>query len=133
METVKPLVEQPHLPPQPGKGGICQTMGEGNVYGLVGASPYSDSKNYTYDFISDHINYTAGGHSIIMGVDYSKADGYSYNTGSSKSFTSHSMKNTSWYIQDDWKIFPRITLPAAYVMISPALILQNPIIQRVTN
>lgn len=74
------------------KAEYAKPMGEGNVYGLVRASPYSDSKNYTYDFISDHINYTAGGHSIIMGVDYSKADGYSYNTGSSKSFTSHSMK-----------------------------------------
>lgn len=103
------------------KAEYAKPMGEGNVYGLVRASPYSDSKNYTYDFISDHINYTAGGHSIIMGVDYSKADGYSYNTGSSKSFTSHSMKNTSWYIQDDWKIFPRITLSGGIRHDKPSL------------
>lgn len=99
----------------------AKPWGEGDVYGLVKTSPYSDSKKYTYDFVSDHIGYTSKAHSIVMGVDYSKADGYSYNTGSSKFKASHSMKNTSWYIQDDWKILPSVTLSGGIRHDKPSL------------
>lgn len=99
----------------------AKPWGEGNVYGLVKTNPYSDSKKYTYDFISEHVDYKSKAHSIVMGLDYSKADGSSYNTGSSTSKSSHSMKNTSWYIQDDWKILPSVTVSGGIRHDKPSL------------
>ena len=46
----------------------------------------------------------------MFGLDYSKAEGMSYNSGTTSKKESHSINNYSWYGQDEWKILPRFTL-----------------------
>lgn len=76
--------------------------------------PYNS--DYSYEFISDQVNYTTPRNSLIFGLDYSKGDnnlltriGSDPNTGN-RLMGYVTMKNYSYYIQDDWEFIPRVTL-----------------------
>lgn len=87
--------------------------GEGSIFGSVNLGAFSDTRDYTYDFISDQVNYHAKDHDLVFGIDYSKASGASVNTGTDTGTTSngnHVVKNTSIYAQDEWKFLPKLTL-----------------------
>lgn len=89
-------------------------LGEGNFEGTTG-SPYIDSSDYTYDFVSEQVRYQSGRHDIIAGMDYSKGKNnllttVGYNADGDQVFGHRSMKNYSYYIQDDWTLFPGLTL-----------------------
>lgn len=85
--------------------------GEGDIHSPVRKEAYSDTRDYSYDFLSDQINYTAKNHDVVFGFDYSKAKGSSVNTGTNTGTTSgkHVVKNTSIYAQDDWNFLPKLT------------------------
>lgn len=75
-------------------------------------SLFNADLSYTYDFISDQVTYLTNRHNVVFGVDYAAGK-----DDDAKEFTAHSgkyehfkMKNTSYYIQDDWKIIPHVTL-----------------------
>lgn len=84
--------------------------GEGSPGIYVKSTPYDATEDYKYTFISDQVNYTSGRHNIVFGLDYSKAEGLSYNSGTTSVKESHSMDNYSWYAQEEWKILPNLTL-----------------------
>ena len=92
-------------------GRYTKPWGEGDIHSQVRKEAYSDTRNYTYDFLSDQVNYTAKNHNVVFGIDYSKASGSSVNTGTNTGTTSgnHVVKNTSIYAQDDWNFLPKLT------------------------
>lgn len=77
---------------------------------------YGIASDFSYDFISEQATFSDSRHTVVMGLDYSKGYdnrltriGYDPETGS-KISGNRSMKNYSYYIQDDWKIIPKVTL-----------------------
>lgn len=83
-------------------------------YGKTGEA-YKTKSDYDYDFISDQVVLNTSRHNVVFGFDYSK--GYN-NLPTSAGFgdngmqikANRSMKNYSYYIQDDWEIIPHVTL-----------------------
>lgn len=69
---------------------------------------YNAHNDYSYDFISDQVTYLTSRHNVVFGVDYSAGDGNVMD--SDKMLHDIKMKNTSYYVQDDWKIIPNVTL-----------------------
>ena len=68
-----------------------------------------------YTFVSDQITFVDSKNELVFGLDYSKG----YNNISTKVgenadgdiiFGHHSMENYSFYLQEDWKVLPTITL-----------------------
>ncbi len=90
-------------------------LGEGNSQGTVSA-PYSVSSDMNYDFLSNQVEFTDACNTLVFGVDYSKArslDGQhpmGFDEDGDAIYGDRSMKNHSYYIQDDWKLSPAITL-----------------------
>jgi vitamin B12 transporter len=64
--------------------------------------------HFKYQFFSDQVTYQSGRHTVVMGVDYSKANDLKARTKFDDSPTW--MSNTSPYIQESWKILPKVTL-----------------------
>lgn len=64
---------------------------------------------YTYHFWSDQFTYTPANHTIVVGIDYSKAQSHVRGQWD-KPTTPYIMSSTSTYVQDDWRIFPKVTL-----------------------
>lgn len=64
---------------------------------------------YTYHFWSDQLTYTPANHTIVAGIDYSKAQNH-VRKAWDKPTRPYTMSSTSTYIQDDWKILPKVTL-----------------------
>lgn len=76
---------------------------------------YMSKSDYTYDFISDQVTLNTSRHNLVFGFDYSKGDNNIPNKiGNTSDGTiikgNYSMKNYSYYIQDDWEIIPDVTL-----------------------
>lgn len=69
---------------------------------------YNAHNDYTYDFISDQVTYLSSRHNVVFGVDYSYGKGDVMD--SNNILHDIKMKNTSYYVQDDWKIIPNVTL-----------------------
>lgn len=73
--------------------------------------------DYAYYFVSDQLNYSSSKHNLVMGIDYSNGKNnlptklYKDNQGNIVK-GQRSMYNFSYYIQDDWNIFPKLTLSA---------------------
>lgn len=68
---------------------------------------------YVYDFFNDQITYTAKDHTVVAGIDYTKAKSKTPKVkwnGAPYPNAIYEMKNTSLYVQDDWKILPNVTL-----------------------
>lgn len=84
-------------------------LGEGDIHGTIG-SPYTAASSYKYTFFSDALHYQSGKHSLVFGVDYTKAKGGSSNTGTGRTASDKWLKSTSYYMQDDWEILPKLTL-----------------------
>lgn len=90
-------------------------LGEGDSKGTVSA-PYSVGSNMNYDFLSDQVESTDSRNTLVFGVDYSKArsvDGQhamGFDEDGNTIYGDRSMKNYSYYIQDDWKLSPAVTL-----------------------
>lgn len=67
------------------------------------------NNRFRYRFFSDQLTYQSSRHTVVMGVDYSKAINLKKKT--SKYDTSPTwMSNVSPYIQESWKILPKVTL-----------------------
>lgn len=88
--------------------------GEGTPGGRA-STPYSVTSDYTYNFISDQVNFNDGVHNIILGLDYSKGHnnalrraGYDQDGNIIKA--NRWLENYSYFIQDDWKFAPNWTL-----------------------
>lgn len=78
-----------------------------------------EPSDYSYDFISDQVRYQSSRHDVIFGMDYSRGRdnlqkeisiGWDDGGNQIKKLISRSMKNYSYYIQDDWEIIPDVTL-----------------------
>lgn len=91
-------------------GQYTKPDGEGSPGIYVKSTPYDATEDYKYTFISDQVNFTSKYHNIVFGLDYSKAQGMSYNSGTTSKKERHSLDNYSWYAQDEWKVLPRLTL-----------------------
>ncbi|MDY4920278.1 MAG: TonB-dependent receptor [Phascolarctobacterium sp.] len=82
--------------------------------GIDGGAPYIYDTDYTYDFLSEQATFTTSRHTVVFGFDYSQAkDNISKKvngTGSNVRYGNMGLKNTSYYVQDDWKIIPKVTL-----------------------
>ncbi len=83
-------------------------------YGKASES-YKYKSDYDYDFISDQVTLNTSRHGLVFGFDYSK--GYNniptsagYDQLGNPIKANRSMKNFSYYIQDDWEIIPNVTL-----------------------
>lgn len=68
------------------------------------------STDYTYDFISDQVTYLTSRHNVVFGVDYVSAKDNLVRQRVDGSFSNFKMKNTSYFVQDDWEIIPHVTL-----------------------
>ena len=73
---------------------------------------FNADADYTYDFISDQVTYLTNRHNVVFGVDYAhgKDNAAKALVGTSGKPANFKMKNTSYYVQDDWKIIPHVTL-----------------------
>ena len=73
---------------------------------------FNADADYTYDFISDQVTYLTNRHNVVFGVDYAhgKDNAAKALVGTSGKLANFKMKNTSYYVQDDWKIIPHVTL-----------------------
>mgnify|MGYP002435279074 CR=1 FL=1 len=73
---------------------------------------FNADADYTYDFISDQVTYLTNRHNVVFGVDYAhgKDNAAKALVGTSGKAANFKMKNTSYYVQDDWKIIPHVTL-----------------------
>ena len=73
---------------------------------------FNADADYTYDFISDQVTYLTNRHNVVFGVDYAhgKDNAAKALVGTSGKSANFKMKNTSYYVQDDWKIIPHVTL-----------------------
>ena len=73
---------------------------------------FNADADYTYDFISDQVTYITNRHNVVFGVDYAhgKDNAAKALVGTSGKAANFKMKNTSYYVQDDWKIIPHVTL-----------------------
>ncbi len=75
--------------------------------------PYFNPNDVDYTFISDQVTFVDSRNTLIFGFDYSKAydnikRGIRVNGKPSKA--NRTMKNYSYYLQNDWKILPTVTL-----------------------
>ena len=62
---------------------------------------YESKGDNTYDFVSDQIRYEGGSHSIVGGVEFGQGK---------DNLQNQEVSHDSYFIQDDWKILPKITL-----------------------
>lgn len=69
---------------------------------------YNADNDNTYNFISEQATYTSERHTVVMGIDYSQAKGVVTDSDNTK--YNGTMKNISYYIQDDWLLMPHVTL-----------------------
>lgn len=95
------------------KGGYFEG-GRTNI--ITGMNPYFD---YTYNFLSEQATFTTSRHTLVFGFDYSQAKdnlsnpvGYTIDAGGNRieRYGNMGIKNMSYYVQDDWKIIPKVTL-----------------------
>lgn len=85
------------------------------IYYLTESDPTMDPmKDYTYNFISDQATFKTSRHTLVFGFDYSQVkDNESRRiagTTADPVMGNYGLKNTSYYIQDDWQIIPKVTL-----------------------
>lgn len=76
---------------------------------------YAAKSDYSYEFISEQLRYKTSRHDIVFGLDYSKGDNNlltsaGWDSEGNRIKAQRSMKNYSYYIQDDWQIIPKVTL-----------------------
>lgn len=78
--------------------------------------PYDASSDMEYNLISDQVTFQTDRHTLTFGLDYSKAEtkdgshSLGYDSGGNPIRGDRSMKNYSWYAQEEWKISPVVTL-----------------------
>lgn len=65
--------------------------------------------DYSYYFLSDQVTLDTSRHTVVFGFDYSKGSGYNVQAASNVK-KNRTMKNYSYYVQDDWEIIPDVTL-----------------------
>lgn len=87
----------------------------GQVYDNGAAADYSTGSDFSYDFVSDQVNFVTERNTLIFGFDYSKGvDNIPTKVGQGADgwpiFAQREMSNWSYYIQDDWQLLPRVTL-----------------------
>lgn len=72
----------------------------------------SADNDYTYNFISEQATFNSSRHNIVLGIDYAegKDNNIKYLSSDRSKLGHFKMKNTSYYIQDDWEIIPDVTL-----------------------
>ena len=72
----------------------------------------SAQSDYTYNFINEQARYTMSRHDFVFGIDYSEGKNNISQKLSSASTEkgNFKLKNTSYYIQDDWEVIPKVTL-----------------------
>ncbi len=80
-----------------------------------GKQSLDSPQDVKYDFISEQATFSDGTHTVVFGLDYSSADdnierSHGYDSGGNVVLGKNSMKNYSFYIQDDWKVLPKFTL-----------------------
>ena len=92
-------------------------QGEGNNSGKDTAktdgmmnSQYVASHLHTYTFVTDQLQYKIGKHNIVAGVEFMKGEGSNYNSGTTLNLSGKWVKNMSFFIQDEWKFLPKITV-----------------------
>ena len=74
-----------------------------------GIEPSYEPTSYDYTFISDQVTFVDSRNTLIFGMDYSK--GYNnIKTLAGDGLANRYMKNYSYYLQNDWKILPTVTL-----------------------
>lgn len=71
-------------------------------------SPWMPPTKYTYYFWSDQVTYTSDKHTIVAGFDWAKSQNRYKDSGAQEA--PDKMSNMSVYVQDDWKILPKLTL-----------------------
>lgn len=79
------------------------------------AENYGISSDYSYDFISDQVSYITDRNSLIFGMDYSKSydnklKRIGFDDEGNKVYGHRSMKNYSYYVQNEWEFIPRVFL-----------------------
>lgn len=89
------------------------TYRRNRVYSTAKVDEYGSTftfwdSRYHYRFWSDQITYDSKSNTVVMGVDYSRAMDMSERDPYASSPTW--MSNISSYVQDSWKITPKITL-----------------------
>ncbi|MGM9569684.1 MAG: TonB-dependent receptor plug domain-containing protein [Phascolarctobacterium sp.] len=86
------------------------TKSEGVYYQNSILTPGTDV-DYSYDFISDQATFTTSRHTLVFGFDYSRGqDNNSRTISATGQKVNLEIKNMSYYVQDDWKIIPKVTL-----------------------
>lgn len=75
---------------------------------------YTTSPNdYTYTFLSDQVTFTTDKHTLVFGLDYGRGKSeqeLSTRINNQIVRTKPKMENYSWFVQEDWKVLPNVTL-----------------------
>ena len=87
-----------------------------NYSGIGPWGPYTNLSysNIGYRFWSDQLTYTSSQHKLVMGFDYSRSDNRYDDPRYAMFDRPKAMSNISTYIQENWKILPKITLSGGF-------------------